>query len=236
MKNNRFLIISLLLTTLLPITADEVMVNTSDGETYFIEVDPQERLADLEEKIIALSDGRRKPYIIEFNDQPNPRRWCHKFAAKGGYLGYPRNYSAEISRQESEDIRYIVTKLAEETYFSLAALQSDLEAAGDRIDHIHPLRFLMTVFTDEKLKACIKIIQGRSGFVWNPFIGGIKKALSTEAEIGNMKHEFVSHFSNTVKININLILPAYKSQDWGKFVTLLIEHIPRKGDQDRFDD
>jgi len=65
---------------------------------------------------------------------------------------------------------------------SIAIAKGDLVAAGDRIDHVHPLRFLEAVFTDEELKVGIRNIRGK-GWVWNHFVGGLKDSLSTEFNI-----------------------------------------------------
>src|SRR5262245_8490538 len=129
------------------------MVNTADGGVFVLEVDPSESLAGLEEKVVALSDGRKQPFIIEFTHQKKIKELSFEATHnQGGYLGYPRNYNAEITREEKSDIRFIITSLANKSLISIGIAKPDLEAAGDRIEHIHPLRFLMAVFTDEELK------------------------------------------------------------------------------------
>lgn len=152
----------------------------------------------------------------------------------GQYLGTPRNYGASLSPEERNDIRYIVTFLADRSLVVIAAHRSNLEEAGDRIDHIHPLKFLMTVFTDEELKVGIRRIRGR-GWIWNDFIGGIKASLITEAGMGNVNTNQAGDFARAVGVNVDLIAPALQRQDWEEFVDLLITHVPRKGDPGRYD-
>ncbi len=113
-------------------------------------------------------------------------------------------------------------------------MRGALEAAGNRIDHIHPLRFLMTVFADDKLKVDIRNIRSK-GLVWDHFVGGLKECLSTETSIGNVTMDQVLHFAKTLNLSPSLIADAVFSQMWDDFVDLLIMHIPRSGDYDRYD-
>lgn len=212
---------------------NEIMVNTFDGDMFVLQVDPNESLTEIEEKVVALADGKRKPFVIECAG--GSKRWSFKAARnQGGYLGYPRNYHIELSREEKADIRFIVTFLANKSLITIGLAKADLEAAGDRIEHIHPLRFLMTVFIDEELKVGIRNIRGR-GWVWNHFLGGFKDALTTEMGIDNMKKEFIYDFAQNVKIAPEIIIPSVSNQNWDNFIDLLITHIPRVGDHDRFD-
>lgn len=218
-----------------PVLGDEILINTSDGDLFVLQVDPNQSLGELEEKVVALTYGKKQPFVIEFSPQHEAKGWCLKSVrAQGGYLGYPRDYSRELTREEKADIRYIVTSLANKSLISIGLVKAELEAAGDRIEHIHPLRFLMTVFTDEELKVGIRNIRGR-GWVWNHFVGGIRECLTTETGIGNMKAEFIHHFAHTVQIDHQIIVPSVSNQRWDDFIDLLITHIPRLGDHDRYD-
>ncbi|MCB1181278.1 MAG: hypothetical protein KDK55_04575 [Chlamydiia bacterium] len=154
---------------------------------------------------------------------------------QGGYLGYPRDYYAPLNSTERSDIHYIITSLANRSLASILFHKSELEAAGDRIDHVHPLRFLECVFTTEEYKVGIRNIRGR-GWIWGDFIGGIKSSLGVEADIDNLTHEMIYDFATTVQIKPGLILPEIQNRNWDKFVDLLIMHIPRKGDGNRYDD
>lgn len=214
--------------------AHEILVNTQDGETFVLDIDPTESFGNLQDKIAALSNGNTQDLLIEFSTVGKPMDFNFEAHTKGGYLGYPRSYSSEVTPEEKNDIRYIVTTLANKSLIAIALAKSDLEAAGDRIDHIHPLRFLMTVFSDEELKVGIRNIRGR-GWIWSHFVGGLKESLSTEARIDNMRNEFVYHFAQSVKIDSKIIIPPVSQQKWEEFVDLLITHIPRAGDHDRYD-
>ncbi len=212
------------------IHASEILVNTQDGQTFVLDIDPDESLGMLQDRISALTED--DAYIVAVPSRQ--KNWNVSSGTKGGYLGYPRDYHAPVNGAERSDIHYIVTSLADKSLITIGFLKKDLEAAGDRIDHIHPLRFLMTIFTDEELKVGIRNIRGR-GWVWNHFVGGIKDCLATETSIGNMKDEYVNHFAKTVAIHPNKILPSIRQKNWDRFIEILIKEIPRKGDHDRYD-
>lgn len=210
--------------------ANEVFVNTQDGETFVFEADPNESLSMLEKRISALIDS--EDFIVAIPSKK--KEWGQEASKQGGYLGYPRSYQNEVKPHEKDDIHFIVTSLADKSLITIAFMKGDLEAAGDRIDHLHPLRFLMTVFTDERLKVGIRNIRGR-GWVWNHFVGGLKECLATETSIGNMKPDYISDFARAVQIDFNRIYPSVLAQNWDNLIEILIHEIPRKGHHDRYD-
>lgn len=145
-----------------------------------------------------------------------------------------RNYNTPVLQNEKEDLAYITTTLARSSLPSLATSKSSLKKAGDRIDHLHPLRFLMTIFTDEELKANISAIRSR-GWVWDKFYSGLEGSLKEEARKNNMNNEFVVDFANIIGINVSLIQPAIQEKRWKEFVNLLIDSVPRTGNPTRYD-
>lgn len=220
------------------LSGKEFLVHAGEDEQILLDLDPQETLQNLQDKIAALfPNDASKDYYIEPVSSQKSHRMCNLQTSRdqGGYLGHPRNYFAEVTNEEKADIRYIVTTIANKSLISIALIKNEIEEAGDRIDHLHPLRFLMTVFSDEELKAGVRNIRGR-GWLWNHFTGGIKESLSTEANIDNLKEiEHVAHFAQTLNLDPNIILPAIRQQRWDDFIDLLITHIPRSGDHDRYD-
>ncbi len=210
--------------------ADELLINTQNGQTYVFDVDPCETLGMIQDRISALTDESAYVVAIPSNSL------SIKYAAgkQGGYIGYPRDYTRPVTQQERDDIHYIVSTLADKSLITISFIKGDLESAGDRIDHLHPLRFFMTVFTSEELKAGIRNIRGR-GWIWGHFVGGIKECLNTEMSIGNMKDEYIVDFARTVEIDVNKIYSLIQSYQWDAFIETLIREIPRKGDHNRYD-
>jgi hypothetical protein len=144
-----------------------------------------------------------------------------------------RVYKVHVSKEEKKNIRFIVTTLASGSLFTIGKKSSDLKEAGKRIDHLHPFRFLMTIFTDEELKAGIAAIRDYGGWVGSEFFDGIKGSLEEEAKQENL-HQFTGDFAQKVKIDENLISPLLKQGKWLEFVNILIDKIPREIDPNHY--
>lgn len=210
--------------------ANEVFVNTQSGQMYVVNVDLDESIGVFQDRLSVLTGDEAFTVAIP----SKKRKWAVEAGTQGGYLGRPREYTCDVTPEEKCDIHYVVTSLANKSLISIALMKGSLESAGDRIDHVHPLRFLMTIFTDEELKVGIRNIRGR-GWIWNAFISSIKDTLSTEDGLGNLKDEYICHFAQVVGIDYNRIYPFIVAQDWDGFVEVLIHEVPRKGNHDRYD-
>lgn len=145
-----------------------------------------------------------------------------------------RDYSLELTQSDRNDIRYIITTMADKSLATLLRLKGQLETAGDRIDHVHPLRFLEAIFGDEQLKVAIHNIRKR-GWVWGDFFKGISTSLGLEYSHNNVTDEMVHDFASIVKISPKEILPSIHSQKWAEFIDILIKKIPRSGNPGRYD-
>lgn len=145
-----------------------------------------------------------------------------------------RDFSIPVSKSEKKEIAYIVKTLANDNLISLGFSKSSLEKAGDRIEHIHPYRFLITVFTDEELKAGVHAIRHRGGWTWEGFIDGLTGSLKDEAAKGNLL-KYTSEFAQKVNIDPSLIHPSLEKGKWVEFVNVLIDKIPREFDPNRYD-
>lgn len=231
MKNVTFLTWILCFSALVA-NGNELVVNVENGEAFILDVDPSESIGELQEKILALAGAERA--WVEITDERNFNFMCLDVSRnQGGYLGAPRKFDPALASHEKEDIRFIVTSLANKSILGIAGIQGELEAAGNRIDHLHPLCFLMVVFSDEELKVGIRNIRSRTLF-WNPFISGLKTSLTTETRLDNMRPEFIHYFASIVNIHPSLIMPLVVSQQWDEFIDFLIINVKRQGNHDRY--
>lgn len=220
--------------------ATEFKAISECGKTLIFEADPQESLQSFLEKFEACAEEmQEEPALVESS-------WngvsVGLMAVKAGSqkmvgkqpVGVPRVYEIELNQKERKDIRFILTTLANNSLPSIWQQKGALERAGDRIDHVHPLRFIMAVFTDEELKVAMHNIKGRS-WVWNEFFQGMCESLSTEMNNKNLKQDYINDFSKIVGIDPTLITAAIYDQRWSDFVDILIVNIPRNGNPDRYD-
>lgn len=144
-----------------------------------------------------------------------------------------RSYENGATKEEKSNIAFIVKTLGFESVISIGKEKSSLERTGKKIDHVHPLIFLKTVFTDEELKAGIAAIRDRVSWVKNGFFDGLYESLNDEAERDNLM-QHVTDFAKKVKINEGLIRSSLEKKKWKEFVSILIDNIPREKDPNRY--
>lgn len=215
------------------VQGEEVYVRTARGEELAIEIDPNlSYLAVIEqvectvaEKTGEVPKRSLRSYIWDYMEDVSI---CRSF--KG-----PRNYNQEISSDEKRNIEIIVTSLAKNSYFDLIRNKSRLDRAGEKIDHVHPLRFLMCCFTSEVLKAGFHAIRDNGGKIWKEFFDeGLAKSLEEESKKDNIRPEHIQHFSSTLGINPNAVTDLIQKRRWSDFVGKLTELLPRAGNTSRY--
>lgn len=232
------------------LSASQAVFYTEQGEEYLFDIQTpaavweiKESLEDVlpftKEEMLFITEGAflcEEEYFLPFDgqkvwvtsldfDQPVPKKT---------YAGY-RNYDRKAAESEKKDLRFILKTLATKSIAGLLKYRSELEAAGDRIDKLHPLRFLETAFTDEELKAYMHNIRQRGGWIWGEFVKGIKGSLQDETDIGNLTDDMILDFSCQVEIDPSKVEGPIHREKWEDFIKALIIHIPRKGDSDRYD-
>jgi hypothetical protein len=223
----------------LAIFAEPVVIENEIGETYVIQVDSEDSFLDVVQTIRAFrSDGESEWGKLSDEEELHTFKittLTHPRSLNGvskKVRANARNYAAGTKAAESADIAYIVKTLANGSLPKIKSAESSLKKAGDRIDHIHPLQFLICVFTNEELKVCMRNLQGRT-WVWKDFLSGITEALSQEDARGNLL-PFIQDFATKIKVDVNILLPILQAGRWERFVNVLIELVPREAGADRY--
>jgi hypothetical protein len=149
-----------------------------------------------------------------------------------------RNYNKPITKEDTENLRYIIKISAWGSDWEVARHGFDMNDAGKKLEHLHPLRFLMIIFTDEEMKAGIHKLRAAEriggGYIWDRFLGGIKRGLTEETAKDNVKIEHIKDFAKKVGIDSALIIPSLQQHKWEKCVDILIDNIPRKNNPGRY--
>lgn len=204
----------------------------SEGHAVEVSIDSTEKFSDVMQNLtsyfndagaLTIDNPTTMTFIVA-NDEIIVRKKSNE-----------RNYAVPVSKSEKKDIAYVVNTLARDSLLSIAASRSSLNKTEDRIIHIHPLRFLMTIFSDEELKAGAHAIRDRGGMVWDGFLGGVSKSATEETAKKNMKLEFIQDFAREVKIDPQLIIGPIQQSRWKDLVNILIDKIPRANDPNRYD-
>lgn len=224
-----------------PLIAEELIINTTPENPITLEITPQDSFievmriikADLEivesdDSWLDLSKSELQGVHLDFS----PGKIV---ASKPKKQDKPaRNYFAPLTPAEKNDIGYILRTLANNPILKIAAHKSSLKKAGDRVDHVHPLRFLQCIFGDEELKVCAHNIQGKS-WVWDEFLDGIVTSFNEEIAKFNVPPEFIIDFANILGINVHLIYPSYLEHKWVDIVNILIAFVPRQEGDKKYD-
>lgn len=228
------------------ILSHTITVENSSGESFEFNVDKNDRFLDVLNQLQTyfqgdqFTDGNQGTHT--FNHIPDGIALCDSqwslVVSHGGITARAkknnyRDYQASVSKEEKSYIAYIVKTLAYDSVISIGKQKSDLESAGDKIDHVHPLCFLRTVFTNEELKAGIAAIRDRVSWIKDGFFDGLYDSMKEEAARKNLL-PFVSDFAAAVGIRENLIRPSLEKGKWKECVDTLIDKIPRENDPNRY--
>ncbi len=125
-----------------------------------------------------------------------------------------------ITAQEKQLISKLLTTMADNNVFQLLIEKGRLEKIGKNIHHIHPMRFLATVFSDQQLTECMREIR-RSHFKWDGFMDGFAQRMKGEAAKGNLA-PYVPGFASEVHRDPEVILSYILSQNFEGLVKFLI--------------
>jgi hypothetical protein len=217
-----FMIGTLIMSGIIPsIGQSKIIIDSSIHET--IPLQSSDRL----DEILKLAD------IYFHSDQvveQNEKNYNLEVTAAGTVLSVKkahRDYTASVSKKEKQDISHIITSLANKALTTLWSEKSDLKKVGDRIDHLHPLRFLGIIFTNEELKAGIHGIRDR-GWVWDEFSTGLYDNLAKESNANNLTDAQISDFAKRINIEVGMIQPSLQNRQWKQFINTLIDKVPRQ--------
>ncbi len=145
-----------------------------------------------------------------------------------------RDYNKPLTQSDSQDIKYIINNLSNSSLINIMLNRSSIERAGDRIDSVHPMQFLLHVFTNPELIAYIHNIKERS-LIWKDFYQGLANSLQTESSEDNLD-QYIPDFALKLKINAAPLVQAAGEKNWDKFLGVLFTSIARHPDRNRYED
>lgn len=106
-------------------------------------------------------------------------------------------YQLPLLEEDKKNIQIIIKTMAEKGLVKLLLDRRYLEKKGDLVNYIHPLRFIGYIFSDEKLKECMRQIK-TSKFKWNEFIKGFSRRMDEEYSMDNLKY-YIPEFVEQVR-------------------------------------
>lgn len=220
------------LTCFMVCSAESIVWRSTIGDLHLSEIDATESFSDVIARLQMMDANPindSNEYFIDFMVANNVKpKASHK--ANNNIV---RVYEQQLTEQNREDISYIVTTLGNGSLTSIATSKSSLKRAGERVEKVHPLQFLQYVFTDEKLKAAMHNLKGRTLWIWSEFFNGLKGSLEEETRKQNL-NQYVDEFSTTIGLKISVIQPSFDKKDWKELMDILLTNIPRSGNPGRY--
>ncbi len=126
-----------------------------------------------------------------------------------------------ITIEEKQKIATILVTMAENNIFQLLFERKHLERLGQEINHVHPIRFIGTVFTDQRLSRCMGRIK-RSGFKWDGFMDGFSERLLEEVKARNV-NAYVPGLAESLQVDPEVIQAYVNRKDFRGLISFLIE-------------
>ena len=121
---------------------------------------------------------------------------------------------------DQANIYEIITTMAENGKISLLLKKSYLQNLGAQINHVHPLKFLSTIITHDRLKTCLYEIFD-DYFKRNGFMDGIGPSLSRESDKGKL-NQYIGDFCEEVETPREHLIKFFTTHDWEGLVRFLI--------------
>jgi len=126
-----------------------------------------------------------------------------------------------ITDEERGHLRSIIDTMANTSTIMLPFYKDQLEDLGRRINHVHPLRFIGTIFADPYLKQCMATVRD-SYFKWRGFLDGFSRRIEEEHSRDNVL-PYILGFCKLVKADPDQVRILIQKRNWEGFVLFLIE-------------
>lgn len=136
-----------------------------------------------------------------------------------------KSYSELIcSEKDVAAIQKLITNLAKHDRLTLFFTNEGtlLKQLGAQINHVHPLKFLATIFKDPTLRSCLPIIAD-DYFKWSNFMEGVSSSLTREADKGKLEAHLTS-FCADIGVSFDHIRKYFQNRDWESLVRSLMNY------------
>jgi hypothetical protein len=127
------------------------------------------------------------------------------------------------TEEDRENIYYIISTMAENGKLTLLfQYKSDLTRRGVEIAHVHPLKFLGTIFSDPNLKECMQRIYP-DYFKRTKFMNDLGESLTNRMDRGQLE-PYLEEFAKEVCAPVEAIRGYAQSRDWDGLLQFLLNH------------
>lgn len=218
--------------------AVEVVVMPAEGDELVFDMESYETIGDLTLHLDSMNSDEGNWILVATRGCRSGSNCAPRASSSNGYSrdtnAGARDYSYSPSEEDKKNIFYLIKTLADKNEAYLLFNKGSIESAGKKTEHIHPLKLLQIIFTDEELKVGIRNMSKRK-WVWDSFRQGTADSLADEARIGNMPYAYLGVFCATVNLDEKVVKDQYVNGHWREFIDTLVNKVPRKADSRRYD-
>ncbi|MEM8727716.1 MAG: hypothetical protein AAGE99_03290 [Chlamydiota bacterium] len=127
-------------------------------------------------------------------------------------------YSLPMSRTDQDHIYELIESMGGSGYWSLLKQKKRMEKLGDKVDDVHPLRFIAYIYGHPHLKGNMDKIMGdrfkRRGFLnGHGKKEGFAQRMMKEMRRNNLIR-YLPGFARSVRVDENEISPFFHRHDW----------------------
>lgn len=138
--------------------------------------------------------------------------------ARGGWRkGMPRPFQRDVDGDERGNIRYILEKLSKKSLISLFKYKKELKKRGDRIEHVHPLTFLIGALSPD-CSGFFYALKRRKGIPFDEFLKGVVESFHDEARHGNITEKHIQIFAQKTNRCVHQVRAFVHSRQWKDFI------------------
>jgi len=129
-------------------------------------------------------------------------------------------YNLRLTHEDQKNIEKLIKKLADLNVFELLLKKKEMEKLGDKIQPVHPLRFIGYIYSCPDLRKRLSKIKSNY-FKWNNFIGGFGDRMSAEFSRNNLL-SYLPGFSHFTGISLQTVESYIQRKDWDGFVVSMM--------------
>ncbi len=132
-------------------------------------------------------------------------------------------YTLDISDVDKDNVTNLITKLADRNVFQLLRHKREMNRLGDKVNHLHPLRFIGYIFSRQDLTKNMWIVH-QSGFKWRAFAEGFSGGMQVNAKKNNLLI-YVPGFCHETKADEQIITKLIEKQQWEAVLMYFIRNV-----------
>ena len=145
-------------------------------------------------------------------DIPYPPATHYQYLAPiASIIKFPPQVQAEkyqdlmCTQQDQERIFEIIVTLGENDILTIAANRGHIQHLGSQVIHVHPFKFLTTIFSNPRLKGCMPAIFSRY-FTRQGFMDGLAPSFEREVIKGKVEL-FINDFAAELSLSADAVRP-----------------------------